>query len=107
MAAEVKRTAIHFLPEAPYLQRVFAGQKCGQAGTDLVGGRCVDDCLGDRGRGIDFAQAGNTFVGMDAHEHAILAAVADGGIDAAFRTQQDRFDLRDTHVFRGSVGEIG
>ena len=96
--AVIERALVHLLPEPADLQRVLPDQQRGEPVAELVGGGRLDDRLGDGGRGIDLAQAGDAFVGMDAHQHAVLAAVGDGGIDGAARAQQYRLNSCDPHL---------
>jgi hypothetical protein len=46
-AAEVERALVHFLPEPADLQRVLADEECRKPAADLVGGRRLDNRLGD------------------------------------------------------------
>src|SRR5258706_9749032 len=96
-ALEIERALVHLLPEPPDLQGVLAEKEGAQARANLVRGWRIDDRLGNRGRGIDLSQAGDAFIGMDAHDDTVLAAVADGCVDRPPGPQQNRFNLGNAH----------
>ena len=51
----------------------------------------VDDGFDDGWQGVDFADAGNAFVGVNPDEEGVLATVGDGGIDTGL-AEDDGFD---------------
>ena len=79
------------------VERVLTDQHVPQAGGDVVRVRRVEDRFHDLRRGIDLADADDAFVGVDAHDEVVLAAVGDGAVDHGL-PQDDGFDFGDLHA---------
>jgi hypothetical protein len=68
------------------------------AQADRVGVRVrgVDGGLDDLRRRVDFADADDPLVGVDAHDQVVLAAIRDRVVDVGL-PQNDRLDLGNLH----------
>jgi hypothetical protein len=104
--AVVHRSQVHAPPEAFDVQRVLADQHVAQTRRDEMRMGRIENGLHDLGGGIHFADARDAFVGMDADDQVVLAAVGDGTVDDRL-AQDDGLDFRDFHCEYSLVGCVG
>src|SRR6185312_591636 len=104
-AAEIKRAAVHFLPQTFGFERVLANQNLPQSAGDIMAERRIDDRLDDLRRAIGLADPFQAGVGADADQHGVLAAGRFG--DDVLDAEDLADDLRDYHGGHSMAAEIG
>ena len=94
----VNRPREQSIPDSVDLEWIHAHQQGTEPGRVRMRRRCVHDRLDHMGLRVDLADPGDPFVGVQAQDERVLAAVGDRRIEGIRLPQHDRFNLGDPHL---------